>query len=105
MIVSYSNYCHLVALMTFFYLANKATNYRDDVKKKFDPEYKEGGQRDWLQVVSNGFFATFFSAFYINECGFGERPIDFEHDYKPSWYSIAVLGTHNPLPTDPQTQI
>lgn len=28
------------------------------MKKKFDYEYKEGGQRNWVQVVSNGFGAT-----------------------------------------------
>ncbi|CAF0823892.1 unnamed protein product [Brachionus calyciflorus] len=93
LIVSYSNFCHLVALMTFFYASNKATKYKQDFKRKFDSEFKENGQRDWIQVFSNGFFATFFSAFYISECGHGERPIDFEYDYKPSWYSIAVLAS------------
>lgn len=91
-IVSYSNFCHLCSLLAFFYASNKATKFRQEEKKKFDSEYKQGGQRDWLQVISNGFFATFYSIFYIIECGHGERPIDFEHDYKSSWYSVAVLG-------------
>lgn len=93
-IVSYSNLCHLCSLLAFFYASNKATKYRQEEKKKIDSEFKPGGQRDWLQVVSNGFFATFYSLFYIIECGYGEKPIDFEHEYKSSWYSVAVLGKY-----------
>jgi uncharacterized membrane protein len=54
--------------------------------------FKQDGQRDAAQVLSNGFMATFFSVLYLLDCGFGEKPIDFIYDYKATRYSLAVLG-------------
>jgi uncharacterized membrane protein len=118
--VTYSNLCHFASLLTFFYVSNRATKYKQFEKKKFEAEFKESqfnmkillvfnlvihliflfiiidskkdGQRDAAQVLSNGFFATFFSVLYLLDCGYGETPIDFLHDYKASRYSLAVLG-------------
>ncbi len=103
-------------MLTFFYVSNRATKYKQFEKKKFEAEFKESkfnakeikyfiiklyylshfgikdGQRDAAQVLSNGFFAAFFSVLYILDCGYGEKPIDFIYDYKATRYSLAVLG-------------
>ena len=94
-IVALSNLCHLTCLLTFFHACNKATKFRHEQKRKCDQDFKEGGQRDANQVLSNGLLPTLFSAMYLLECGYGERPIDYLNNYNSTWYSIAVLGMSN----------
>lgn len=89
--VTWSNLCHFAALSAFFYTSNKATHFKEDVKALYDEHFKQGGQRNAIQVFCNGFFAFTFSLLYILECGVGERAIDFHRDYKASVYTIAFL--------------
>ncbi len=115
-LVTLSSLYHMICLLTFFNVCNKATKFRNELKRKFDTDFKEGkfemlffiwilninlfkskfnlkdGQRDATQVLSNGFFPALFSAMYLVECGYGERPIDFLNDYKSTWYTVAILG-------------
>jgi hypothetical protein len=51
-----------------------------------------GGQRTWIQVLSNGGMATQLAVLYILDSGCGERPINFLRDYRSSWLSLGVLG-------------
>ena len=37
-----------IFLYVFFFF--KATKFKQDIKKKFESDFKEGGQRNWLQV-------------------------------------------------------
>lgn len=41
---------YLVVLAAFFFSSSKATKYKQDFKKKFEKDFKECGQRNWLQV-------------------------------------------------------
>lgn len=38
-------------LLVFFFTSSKLTKYGDEKKRKIDPEYKEGGQRNWYIYV------------------------------------------------------
>ncbi|CAL0330536.1 unnamed protein product [Lupinus luteus] len=40
-------------LLAFFFTSSKLTKMGEDKKRKIDPEFKEGGQRNWLQVLAN----------------------------------------------------
>jgi hypothetical protein len=51
-----------------------------------------GGQRTWIQVLSNGGMATQLAVLYILDSGCGERPINFLRDYRSSWLSLGILG-------------
>lgn len=91
-VLTLSNYCFMASLLAFFVLSSKATKYKAAKKKKFDSEYKEGGQRNWIQVISNGGVATEFAVLYLIEHGIGEIPIDFHNNYGVSCFAIAVLA-------------
>ncbi|XP_026761849.2 transmembrane protein 19 [Galleria mellonella] len=91
-ILTLSNYCFLAVLFTFFISSSKATKVRPHLKHKFDPEYKEGGQRNWIQVLCNGGMATQLALLYLLDVGACERPIDFIRDYRASWLCMGVLG-------------
>lgn len=91
-ILTLTSYAHLACLMAFFVSSSKATKFRMEKKKKFDCDFKEGGQRNWIQVLCNGGMASQLALLYLLDVGCGERPIDFAKDYRSSWLSIGILG-------------
>ncbi|KAG7294824.1 hypothetical protein JYU34_006022 [Plutella xylostella] len=91
-VLTLSNYCFMVALLTMFLSSSKATKFRSHLKRKFEEDFKEGGQRTWIQVLCNGGMATQLGLLYLLDVGASERPIDFVKDYRASWLSIGVLG-------------
>ncbi|XP_061337667.1 protein PGR-like [Gastrolobium bilobum] len=45
-------------LLAFFFTSSKLTKMGEDRKRTLDPEFKEGGQRNWLQVLANSGIAS-----------------------------------------------
>ncbi|KAJ7956610.1 Transmembrane 19 [Quillaja saponaria] len=45
-------------LLVFFFTSSKLTKVGEEKKRRVDPEFKEGGQRNWIQVLSNSGIAT-----------------------------------------------
>ncbi|XP_068248511.1 transmembrane protein 19 isoform X3 [Palaemon carinicauda] len=91
-LLTLSSYVFLVNLLVFFVSSSKATKFKSEAKKKFEENFKEGGERNWVQVLCNGGVASLMAWFYIMDCGCGENPIDMVYNYRCSWLSIAVLG-------------
>ncbi|XP_018367319.1 PREDICTED: transmembrane protein 19 [Trachymyrmex cornetzi] len=91
-ILTLSSFAHLMALMTFFVTGSKVTKFRSAQKKKMEVDFKEGGQRNWIQVLCNGGMATQLALLYLLDVGSGERPIDFDKEYRSSWLSIGIIG-------------
>lgn len=92
LVLTFSSYCFLACLLTFFYTSSKATHFHSKKKRKFEDNYREGGQRNWIQVVCNGGTATQLSLIYLLSGGVGEAPLEFEKDFFRSWLSAAVLA-------------
>ncbi|XP_016148490.1 transmembrane protein 19-like [Sinocyclocheilus grahami] len=80
------------ALFTFFVTSSKLTKWKGDIKKQIDSDYKEGGQRNWLQVFCNGGVPTELALLYMIEVGPGEIPVDFGKQYSASWMCLSLLG-------------
>lgn len=91
-ILTLSNFAHLSALMTFFVTGSKVTKFRSEQKKKLEADFKEGGQRNWIQVLCNSGMAAQLALLYLLDVGSAERPIDFDKEYRSSWLSIGILG-------------
>jgi len=91
-ILTLSSFAHLMALMAFFVTGSKVTKFRSAQKKKIESDFKEGGQRNWIQVLCNGGMATQLALLYLLDIGSGERPIDFDKEYRSSWLSIGIIG-------------
>lgn len=91
-ILTIANFSFFVTLLTFFITSSKLTKWRRDAKKRIDPEYKEGGQRNWIQVFCNGGVPTEIALLYMIESGPGEIAIDFSKQYTASWMCLALLG-------------
>lgn len=84
----------MMSLLVFFVTSSKATKFRSKLKEKIENEFKEGGQRNCIQVLCNGGVAGFFAILYIIERGIGnEIPINFNTDYNASWFAMALLAS------------
>jgi len=51
-----------ILLIVFFFSSSKLTKYGEERKRKLDEDFKEGGQRNWLQVLANSAIATILLA-------------------------------------------
>ncbi|XP_020279442.1 transmembrane protein 19-like [Pseudomyrmex gracilis] len=91
-ILTLSSYAYIAAVGTFFVTGSKATKFRSVEKKKIEADFKEGGQRGWAQAICNCGLATQLALLHLLEVGSGERPIDFNSEYRSSWLSVGVLG-------------
>ncbi|XP_069030686.1 transmembrane protein 19 isoform X2 [Embiotoca jacksoni] len=87
-----ANYSFSSSLLAFFFTSARLTRWRGAQKKKIDPEYKEGGQRNWVQVFCNGGVPTELALLYMIEVGPGEIAIDFRKQYSASWMCLSLLG-------------
>ncbi|XP_068082462.1 transmembrane protein 19 isoform X3 [Anabrus simplex] len=93
-VLTLSSYCFFACLLTFFVTSSKATKFRAHKKRKMEEHFKEGGQRNWIQVLCNGGMATQLALLYLLDAGCEERPIDFSQNYRSSWLGLGVLGTN-----------
>ncbi|NWZ45274.1 TMM19 protein, partial [Brachypodius atriceps] len=91
-ILTVANYSFFSSLFVFFITSSKLTKWKKDIKKQIDSEYKEGGQRNWVQVFCNGGVPTELALLYMIENGPGEIPIDFSKEYTASWMCLSLLG-------------
>ncbi|XP_071408316.1 transmembrane protein 19 isoform X1 [Pithys albifrons albifrons] len=91
-ILTVANYSFFSSLFVFFVTSSKLTKWKKDIKKQIDSEYKEGGQRNWVQVFCNGGVPTELALLYMIESGPGEIPIDFSKEYTASWMCLSLLG-------------
>uniref|UniRef100_A0A4W5PUC2 Transmembrane protein 19 n=1 Tax=Hucho hucho TaxID=62062 RepID=A0A4W5PUC2_9TELE len=91
-ILTMANMSFFSALLAFFITSSKLTRWKEEVKKKLDSDYKEGGQRNWVQVFCNGGVPTELALLYMIEVGPGEMPVDFGKQYSASWMCLSLLG-------------
>lgn len=91
-ILTLTSFVHLAGLFAFFVTSSKATKFRAHQKRKFEADFKDGGQRNWIQVFCNGGMATQLALLYLLDVGCVEQPIHFDKHYRSSWLSIGILG-------------
>ncbi|KAK7793201.1 hypothetical protein R5R35_012842 [Gryllus longicercus] len=92
-ILTLTSYSFLASLLMFFVSSSKATKFRANKKRKLEEDFREGGQRNWVQVLCNGGIATLLAILYLLDVGWEERPIDFYKDYRASWLGLGILGS------------
>ncbi|CAM6097143.1 unnamed protein product [Calypogeia fissa] len=63
-------------ILAFFLSSSYLTKLKSEEKKNVEEEFKEGGQRDWSQVLANSAVATFLSAMVAYVTGFQDSCLD-----------------------------
>ena len=93
--IIWSNLSHFAAMLTYLYVTNRATKYKNKIQKlenNYQKAQDEESQYTFLQMATDGFYPFLYSILYMWECGCGEKPIEFTNYYKGSKFAIAVLG-------------
>uniref|UniRef100_A0A3Q3F7I4 Transmembrane protein 19 n=1 Tax=Labrus bergylta TaxID=56723 RepID=A0A3Q3F7I4_9LABR len=91
-VLTMANFSFFSSLLAFFITSSRLTRWGGVQKKKIDADYKEGGQRNWVQVFCNGGVPAELALLYMIEVGSGEMPIDFSKQYSASWMCLSLLG-------------
>jgi len=91
-VLTLANFSFFLCLLVFFISSSKITKFKSEVKRSFEAEFKEGGQRNWVQVLCNGGMALELSLLYLLDVGSADLPVDFSRHYRSSWLGVAVLG-------------
>ncbi|XP_033619667.1 transmembrane protein 19 isoform X2 [Fukomys damarensis] len=91
-ILTIANFSFFTSLLMFFLSSSKLTKWKGQAKKHIDSEYREGGQRNWIQVFCNGAIPTEIALLYMIENGPGEMPIDFTKQHTASWMCLSLLA-------------
>ncbi|XP_077211722.1 integral membrane protein (Protein of unknown function DUF92, transmembrane) [Tasmannia lanceolata] len=63
-------------LLVFFFTSSRLTKVGEDKKRSFDAEFKEGGQRNWIQVLANSGIAAVLVVIVGNLTGWQDKCLD-----------------------------
>lgn len=70
------NYRFGAMLLVFFFTSSKLTKMGEDRKRRVDADFKEGGQRNWIQVLSNSGIATVLVIVFWKLSGWQDKCLD-----------------------------
>lgn len=90
-LLTLTSYAFMASLLVFFITSSWATKYKSQNKRNLEEDFKEGGQRNWLQVLCNGGIAAYLAMFALIDSGCGEHVIDLEYRNRQSWLALAIL--------------
>lgn len=82
-------------LVAFYLSSSKLTKYKSARKKKLEDEFKEGGQRDWSQVLANSFSATLICIFLWFQGGWEDHCLDSKRFFLKTFLLGAFLGHYS----------
>ncbi|MBA0661621.1 hypothetical protein Goklo_005897 [Gossypium klotzschianum] len=63
-------------LLAFFFTSSMLTKVGEDKKQRVDADFKEGGQRNWIQVLYNSGIAAVLSVLIGNLTGWEDKCLD-----------------------------
>ncbi|CAN8252401.1 unnamed protein product [Cochlearia groenlandica] len=75
-------------LLVFFFTSSKLTKVGEDKKRRVDADFKEGGQRNWVQVLCNSGIASVLVIFACSLTGWQDKCLD----SKDSAIVTALIG-------------
>ncbi|BFG40003.1 hypothetical protein CerSpe_262770 [Prunus speciosa] len=75
-------------LLVFFFTSSKLTKVGEDKKRRVDADFKEGGQRNWVQVLSNSGIASVLVLVLWAKTGLQDKCLD----SKESVFITSLIG-------------
>ncbi|KAJ6844500.1 protein PGR-like [Iris pallida] len=71
-----AGYRFAALLLVFFFTSSRLTRLGEEKKKGIDGEFKEGGQRNWIQVLANSAIASILVVIVATMTGGQDRCLD-----------------------------
>ncbi|KAK9697755.1 hypothetical protein RND81_08G059300 [Saponaria officinalis] len=79
-------------LLVFFFSSSKLTKVGAEKKRKSEDDYKDGGQRNWVQVLCNSSIAAILIATIWNLVGWEEKCLDSRESSLITALSGGIIG-------------
>lgn len=79
-------------LLVFFFTSSKLTRLGEDKKRSIDDDFKEGGQRNWIQVLANSAVATILAVTVATLTGGEDRCLDSQESTLITSLIGGILG-------------
>ncbi|KAH7572335.1 hypothetical protein JRO89_XS04G0239700 [Xanthoceras sorbifolium] len=79
-------------LLLFFFTSSKLTKVGEDKKRRVDADFKEGGQRNWIQVLSNSGVATILVVAIWKLTGWQDKCLDSNESIQITALIGGVIG-------------
>lgn len=89
------NYRFGAMLLAFFFTSSKLTKIGEDRKRSIDADFKEGGQRNWIQVLSNGGIATILVVAFWNFTGSQDTCLNSKESYLITSLVGGMIGHYS----------
>lgn len=89
------NYRFGAMLLAFFFTSSKLTKMGEDRKRSIDADFKEGGQRNWIQVLSNGGIATILVVAFWNFTGSQDTCLNSKESYLITSLVGGMIGHYS----------
>ncbi|CAK9172272.1 unnamed protein product [Ilex paraguariensis] len=86
------NYRFGAMLLAFFFTSSKLTKVGEEKKRKVDADFKEGGQRNWIQVISNSGIATILVLIFWKLTGSQDKCLDSKESNLITSLIAGVIG-------------
>ncbi|THU64948.1 hypothetical protein C4D60_Mb01t31890 [Musa balbisiana] len=83
-----AGYRFAALLLVFFFTSSKLTKMGEEKKRSIDEDFKEGGQRNWIQVLANSGLATILVVVFVTVTGGQDTCLD----TKKSKFLTGLLG-------------
>lgn len=90
----YVSYRFGALLLVFFFTSSKLTKYGEEKKRIIDADFKEGGQRDWIQVLANSGIATALVVIVGNLTGWQDKCLDSKDSALVTCLIGGVIGQY-----------
>ncbi|RWR83050.1 protein PGR [Cinnamomum micranthum f. kanehirae] len=90
----YVGYRFGALLLVFFFTSSKLTKYGEEKKRIIDADFKEGGQRDWIQVLANSGIATALVVIVGNLTGWQDKCLDSKDSALVTCLIGGVIGQY-----------
>ncbi|KAH7652081.1 putative membrane protein [Dioscorea alata] len=81
-----------VLILVFFFTSSKLTKLGQEKKRTIDEDFKEGGQRNWIQVLANSAIATVLVVILVTITGGEDRCLDTKNSPLITGLTGGVIG-------------
>ncbi|XP_039117442.1 protein PGR-like [Dioscorea cayenensis subsp. rotundata] len=81
-----------VLILVFFFTSSKLTKFGQEKKRTIDEDFKEGGQRNWIQVLANSAIATVLVVILVTITGGEDRCLDTKNSALITGLTGGVIG-------------
>ncbi|KAN0030011.1 hypothetical protein ACTA71_008155 [Dictyostelium dimigraforme] len=84
-----------ILLLSFYFSSSYLTKYKSSIKKTIEDGHTVGGQRNYIQVLSNSLTSTVFAGIFYFFSNSSTTLINFNNDFFSSFILCCFIGSYS----------